>query len=62
MRKREYRNPGKFNWRCLFGHLWSEWSRPIVRTRISGGLLGDDYVWTQRKCQRCGAQHGEESF
>jgi hypothetical protein len=59
-RIRNHAFPGKFNWRCLLRHAWGEWSRPILRTHVAGGLLGDSYLWEQRRCSRCGAGQGKE--
>lgn len=50
---------GQFNWRCLLGHAWGEWSRMIRRDYPAPSL--DDYWWRQRKCARCGAGEGEET-
>lgn len=50
---------GAFRLRCIFGHRWGEWSRTVLRTHSTGGLLGNDYHWRQRKCEHCGARQGE---
>lgn len=61
MRTIRHFHRGAFNLRCLFGHAWGAWSKTFYRTRVSGGLLGDDFLWRQRKCDRCGAMQGEEN-